>query len=206
MTQFNFDVSIYDNLIQTIRHKLNQQSPLILVTDGMCGSGKTTLAQYLSEIFNASVIHMDNFFLPFERKTPERLSEPGGNIDYERFIKIVLPALEKRQPFSYIAYNCQTSSYDREMKISSCELIIIEGSYSLHERFGHYYDLSLFLSVSPQEQLRRLKIRCENETKFKRFQKEWIPMENFYHEKQSVRQKADLLIHTNLTSENELSL
>lgn len=197
MTQYNFDISIYDNLLQTIKDRLTQQSPLILVIDGMCGSGKTTLAQYLSEIFDASVIHMDNFFLPFERKTKERLSEAGGNIDYERFIEIALPALNSRQPFSYMAYNCQTASYDRKMEIPTCELIIIEGSYSLHEHFGHYYDLSLFLSVSPQEQLRRLEIRCQNENKFKRFQTEWIPMENFYHEKQSVISRADLVIHTN---------
>ena len=198
MTQFNCDVTIYDNFIQTLRHALTQQSPLILAIDGMCGSGKTTLAQYLSEIFDTSVIHMDNFFLPFERKTTERLAEPGGNIDYERFIKIVLPALENRQPFSYTAYNCQTAAYDRKMDIPACDLIIVEGSYSLHERFGHYYDLSLFLSVSSQEQLRRLEIRCQDETKFKRFQTEWIPMENLYHEKQAVKQRADLLIHTNI--------
>ena len=197
MAQYNFDVSLYDNLIQTIRQKLTGQSPLILAIDGMCGSGKTTLAQYLSEVFDAAIIHMDNFFLPFERKTKERLSEAGGNIDYERFIEIILPALEKRQPFTYIAYNCQTASFDRNMEVSTCELIIVEGSYSLHKRFGHYYDLSLFLSVSPEEQLHRLKIRCQNDAKFNRFQSEWIPMENFYHEKQSVKQRADLLIHTN---------
>lgn len=201
MTPFNFDVSIYDNLIQNIRQGLTRHTPLILAIDGMCGSGKTTLAEYLCTIFNASVIHMDNFFLPFERKTKERLAEPGGNIDYERFAEIILPALEKRQPFSYIAYNCQTALYDRKMEIPDCELIIVEGSYSLHERFGHYFDLSLFLNISPQEQLNRLEIRCQNEAKFKRFQTEWIPMENFYHEKQSVKKKAELIIHTDYKDE-----
>jgi len=196
MSQFDFDLSIYDNLINVIRQELNEHSPLILVIDGMCGSGKTTLAQYLSGIFDAAVIHMDNFFLPFERKTAKRLAEPGGNIDYERFIEVILPALKSRQPFSYIAYNCQTASYDRKIDIPACELIIVEGSYSLHERFGLYYDLSLFLSVSPQEQLHRLEIRCQNEHKFHRFQTEWIPMENFYHEKQSVKERADILIQT----------
>ena len=200
MNQFPFDVSIYDNFIENLKQKLGSARPLILTIDGMCGSGKTTLAAYLSTIFDAAVIHMDNFFLPFERKTKERLSEPGGNIDYERFIKIILPALEKRRPFSYMAYNCQTAAYDRKMEIPSCDLIIVEGSYSLHEQFGHYYDLSLFLNVTPPEQLRRLEARCQNDAKFTRFKTEWIPMENHYHEVQAVKQRADFLINTDKTS------
>lgn len=198
MNQYTFDVAIYDDLINEINQKLKTTHPMILAIDGLCGSGKTTLAEYLSSVFNAQIIHMDNFFLPFERKTAERLAEPGGNIDYERFIEIVLPALEKRQPFSYIAYNCQTAAYDRKMDIPSCELIIVEGSYSLHERFGHYYDLSLFLEIDSQEQLLRLERRCQNENKFNRFKTEWIPMENLYHEAQSVKQRADIILDTDV--------
>lgn len=196
MNQFTFDVSIYDELIQNIKQNLPQQEPLILAIDGMCGSGKTTLAHYLSTIFDATIIHMDNFFLPFERKTPARLSEPGGNIDYERFLEIAIPALKKREPFSYIAYNCQTCSYDRTIEVKSCQLIIVEGSYSLHQKFGKYYDLSLFLKVPSHEQLLRLNARCQNNTKFSRFKTEWIPMENLYHEKQNVISRADFIINT----------
>ena len=196
MNNKELNLSIYDNFIQQIKNHLTTQTPLILAIDGMCGSGKTTLAEYLCTIFDASIIHMDNFFLPYERKTKERLSEPGGNIDYERFQEVVLPALTKRQPFSYVAYNCQTSAYDREIIIPHCELIIVEGSYSLHKNFGQYYDISLFLEISSHEQLARLKTRCQDDMKFRRFQTEWIPMENRYHNAQLVKQRADICIHT----------
>jgi ABC-type multidrug transport system fused ATPase/permease subunit len=57
--------------------------PLTIAIDGMAGAGKTTLASLLSQIFNCAVIHMDDFFLPFEMRTPQRLAQPGGNVHYE---------------------------------------------------------------------------------------------------------------------------
>ena len=62
----------------------------IIAIDGRCASGKTTFTQKLANYLNAEVIHMDDFFLRNELKTKERLSEVGGNIDYERFTSEVL--------------------------------------------------------------------------------------------------------------------
>lgn len=196
MNQTNYKFCIYDELLVTLENRISKEKPIILAIDGMCGSGKTTLADYLTTKFCAQVIHMDNFFLPFERKTPVRLSEAGGNIDYERFIEVLLPALERKKPFSYTAYNCQTADFDRTITIDSCDLIIVEGSYSLHEKFGHYYDLSLFTTVSKEEQLRRLETRCKNDQKFQRFITEWIPMEQHYHNAQNIVSKCDMIIDT----------
>ena len=67
--------------------------PLLLAIDGRCGSGKTTLAAALQERLHCGVFHMDDFYLPFEARTPERLAQPGGHMDFDRFEKEVLRPL-----------------------------------------------------------------------------------------------------------------
>lgn len=196
MHQPDINYTTYDSLIEQLHTLLSKKSPLVLAIDGMCGSGKTTLAEYLTTIFDATVIHMDNFFLPFERKTPKRLAEAGGNIDYERFLEVALPSLLERKPFSYTAYNCQSASYDRPINVRKCSLIIVEGSYSLHEKFKKYYDCAVFLETSAEEQLHRLEARCKNTHKFQRFQREWIPMEHAYHTIQKVSSRCNYRINT----------
>ena len=64
--------------------------PVLLAIDGRCGSGKTTLAGMIAQRYRAEVIHMDDFFLQKDQRTPERLAEPGGNVDRERFRQEVI--------------------------------------------------------------------------------------------------------------------
>ena len=65
---------------------------LLIAVDGRCASGKTTLAATLEEETGCNVVHMDDFFLRPEQRTPQRLAEPGGNVDYERFRQeVILP-------------------------------------------------------------------------------------------------------------------
>ena len=61
--------------------------PFVIAIDGRAASGKSTLAEQLSTLLEADVIHMDDFFLQPYQRTPERLAEIGGNVDYERFAK-----------------------------------------------------------------------------------------------------------------------
>ena len=74
--------------------------------DGMSCSGKSSLAALLEKIYDCNVFHMDDFFLPREMKTPQRLAEPGGNVHYERFAEEVLTKLGT--PFLR-PFNCQQS-------------------------------------------------------------------------------------------------
>lgn len=165
----------------------------ILAVDGMAAAGKTTAAQYLSSRWNAPVVHMDDFFLPPELRTAERLSEPGGNVHYERFSSTVLPALKTNAPISYRAFDCSVMAYGKTRTIPASPIVIVEGAYAMHPLFGTYWDLSAFFTVTPEEQKRRIIARGGEEV-WTMFRDRWIPMENAYHVAFGVQDRADIIL------------
>lgn len=56
--------------------------PFLVAIDGRCTAGKTTLAGLLQGKRSCNVVHMDDFYLPFAKRTPERMAQPGGNMDF----------------------------------------------------------------------------------------------------------------------------
>lgn len=162
----------------------------VTAIDGRAASGKSTLAADLAAVTGASVIHMDDFFLPMELRTPDRLSEPGGNIDYERFIREILPHLRAPHPFTYQRFDCARMALG-EYQTVEAGYRIVEGSYSCHPKFGRYADMTVFCDVSPDEQMRR--IRRRNPDMADRFFNEWIPMEEKYFSAFSIPKGAVLV-------------
>lgn len=156
----------------------------VTAIDGRAAAGKTTLANELSAVTGASVIHMDDFFLPMELRTAQRLGEIGGNIHYERFETEVLPFLRADAPFTYQCFDCSRMALGESKKVDR-GMRIVEGSYSHHPRFGEYADLTVFCDVEPEEQMRR--IRRRNPELADRFENEWIPMEERYIEHFNIR-------------------
>ncbi|MBR2850145.1 MAG: hypothetical protein IKB84_03815, partial [Clostridia bacterium] len=78
--------------------------------------------------------------------------------------------------------------FGEAVKIEGRGLVVVEGSYTLHPDLGHYYDLALFLCVSPEEQRKRLRKRSPE--LLSRFETEWIPKENAYAKKFSIRERC----------------
>jgi uridine kinase len=161
--------------------------------DGMCGSGKSTLADLLKRVYGCDIIHMDHFFLPPELRTPERFTEMGGNVDYSRFIIEVAPGLQSGRPFQYQAFDCIQMAMGKAIQINPGRLAVVEGSYSMHPKLSGLYDLKIFLEIDPEEQSKRI-LKREGPRMFKRFAKEWIPMENRYFKEMHIRENSDLIL------------
>lgn len=166
--------------------------PVVIGIDGMAASGKTTITALLEQTLDASVIHMDDFFLPQGFRTPERLRTPGGNVYYERFQQEVVPYLRCGELFGYRVFDAHKHEYTGTRVIAPKPVILVEGSYCMHPELGDIYDLRIFSKVSPDEQMQRIKAtRARVADMYKAM---WIPMENRYHEAFDIEAKCDLVI------------
>ncbi len=175
--------------IGEIFRQMKTGSPVTVAIDGMAGSGKSTLSKLLAELFDAPVIHMDDFFLPMEKRTADRLAEAGGNVDYERFAEEVCPHLVSGEVFSYGVFDCSQMAVTGRREIPACPVRIVEGSYAMHPTFGKYATVSLFLHVAPETQLRRITAR-NGERMAEKFKNLWIPMENRYFRERHVAERC----------------
>ena len=183
-------------LLSVIRELQPTHSQLRIALDGPCATGKSTLAQWLSRQLNCPVLHMDDFFLRPEQRTPERFAEPGGNVDRERFEAEVLKPLASGKAVRYRPWDCHTGDFATSRSVEPAALTVVEGSYSMHPALRGYYDLTMCLIVDPSERLRRLEAR--NPRMLQRFIDEWIPLENRYFESTNTQGSADLLVDTAL--------
>ena len=165
----------------------------VIAVDGRAGSGKTTVSKSLSRILMAETVRIDDFFLPPELRTPERLAEAGGNVHYERILCDVVPFVAYREAFSYGAFDCGKMEIAEKREVGESEWRIVEGSYSHHPRLGDYADLRIFCSVDTEEQMKRIRER-DGEKWAEIFRDRWIPMEEKYLEAFGIIDSADVVI------------
>ena len=181
-------------MLYLIEKHVAEHGSCVLVIDGFCASGESTLAQSIAQAFDARIIHMDDFFLPPEKRTSERFAEPGGNVNYERFKDEVVDHLTDDE-LTYGVFDCSEMAVTSHVTLPKTPLTIVEGAYSHHPSFGEYYDLDLFVQTSPEEQLRRIRER-DGEEYLPMFVSRWIPMEQAYEAAFDVRDGVLYLIET----------
>lgn len=172
-----------DHLAEEIQQKitrlLSEKEHVFVAIDGRCAAGKTTLAQALHRRYGYPAVHMDDFFLRPSQRTEERLAEPGGNVDWERFLEEVIPGASGGEAFSYRPYDCGRGELSGRVEIPPCRVLVAEGAYACHPMLREHYDLRIFLDVASDEQQRRI-LRREGEKRAEIFRTRWIPLEECY--------------------------
>ncbi len=168
---------------------------VIVAIDGNCGAGKTTLANFIQDVYDCHVFHMDDFFLTPKLRTKERLQEIGGNVDYVRFRQEVIGNLHKNCKFQYGIYDCKRDLLRQHEWVTPKKLNIIEGTYSMHPTLIYNYDLKIFLHVNKTEQQFRILKRC-GLSMLEKFIYEWIPLEDRYFKKFKIEEQSDLVLNT----------
>ena len=182
-----------DEIAARILALLEAHPRVIAAIDGNCCAGKTTLAERLRVRLNATVFHMDDFFLPPSMRSAERLNTPGGNVNAERFLREVLLPLSRGEAVSYARYDCKEDRLLEPEAVSPGNVCIVEGAYSLHPLLAPYYDLKIFCRIDPALQLERIRKR-NGIAQLPVFQTRWIPLENRYFDAYQIEQSCDLVI------------
>ena len=182
---------------QIIAQVNTKQIPFLIGIDGRCAAGKTTISAILSRKTGWPVVHLDDFFLRPEQRTPERYAEPGGNVDRERLLEEVMIPLEKHKAVTFQKFDCSCMKLGEAVSIPKADVIVFEGSYALHPELRDHYHLRVFLDVDPEDQLERIEARSGKEKRAV-FEARWIPLEETYFSFYQVASCADLTINTSM--------
>lgn len=180
--------------IQTQVEKLLAcQERVILAIDGNSCAGKTTLANALGQLLPANVFHMDDYFLQPHMRTPERLSQPGGNVDAERFLQDILLPSTRGVESTVQKYDCHEDRLLTKVSVPASRVTVIEGAYSLHPLLAQYYDIRVFYRIDPALQSARILARNGAQA-LKMFESRWIPLENNFFQALDILSMCDLIV------------
>lgn len=180
-------------VVSRVNQLLQSRERVCIAIDGNCCAGKTTMAIRLGDVLDASVFHLDDYFLQPHMRTQQRLSQPGGNVDAERFLADVLLPASRGETAQVQKYDCHADMLLAPVSILSRRVTIIEGAYCLHPLLSSYYDLKIFCRIDPMLQETRILARNGADA-LKMFQERWIPLENRYFQALNIQEQCDLVI------------
>lgn len=166
----------YLEVFVKISRLLSSRGEVTVAIDGQSGAGKTTLSSLIAAVFDANLFCTEQFIT-------------AAGFDYKQFRLQICENLNKGKPFVY-----ESLTPKQHTAVPPKRLNVVEGVYSMHPALEKYYELKVFLSVTPLLQTKRI-LRDKGEELFIRFAEELIPREKAYIESQKVDLKCDLVFH-----------
>lgn len=175
--------------------------PSLVAVDGRCGSGKTGFAAVVERLIPGwkHTVHMDDLYLPWEKRAIHWMDIPAGNMDLERLQQEILTPVLSGKPMTYQPFLDKAKIVDEygeplEVDPDFVELILVEGTYSQHPSLAQSYDYKIFLTCDKEEQTRRL--RAREEDYYPTFDRVWRTLEERYFAACGIEAAADLVVDT----------
>lgn len=175
--------------------------PFLVAADGRCGSGKTGFSSIVEQLIpgRKRTVHMDDFYLPWEKRALDWMETPAGNMNLERLRREILLPVRSGKPMAYLPVLSGAPVPDEygnpiEIDPDDVELILVEGTYSQHPSLAGYYDYKIFLTCEREEQTRRLQAR-EGDY-YPTFDRVWRTLEERYFAACGTEKAADLVVDT----------
>ena len=105
----------------------------------------------------------------------------------------ILAPISRNEVAIYRPFDCHTLSLREPVPILPGRLNIVEGSYSFHPELARYYDLSIFLDISPETQRSRILKRNGPEWGQQFFDR-WVPLEQTYFHETDTQGRCTLAL------------
>ena len=191
----NHIIKYMNNNIEKIKSVVNEKKlsgQVVISIDGPCGGGKTTIAKEIEKELDYNILHMDDFYLPFQKRDKNWMNIIAGHMDFDRLIETVLKPYKNKQKPNYISYDCHSDKYLQEIPIDHDKFLVIEGSYTSHPILDKYVNVKIFVDIDKDNQVKRLTTR--NPAVVDKFLSMWVPFENRYFEELKIKASSDLVI------------
>ncbi len=172
---------MFNDLTGRIDTLLAQKPHIIVGVSGFAGSGKTYLADKLTQhyqITDSQVIHLDNLYAPMPRGTGL-----FDDYDWDLLIQILENSLEQKD-LNYQGTGFDGNSYKWQFRQKLPRVLIVEGIRLFRPEYMHYFDLSVWVDCPPELALKRAKARDLSQGHdaqyMQRWDAEWMPLNMKY--------------------------
>ena len=200
---------LINDIIEQIesRYELNV---FMIAIDGVDAAGKTTFASTLSEELrnrehNVIEASMDGFHNPREvryrmgRDSPEGYYRDSFNI--EALKRELIEPLRKGEPYrtSVFDYRVDLPTNNQPMTTLDDSILVFEGVFSFRPELRDFWDLMIYLEITPEESLRRGIERdpSEKEEIERKYRVRYIPGQELYKNESKPLEAAHIIIDYN---------
>ncbi len=155
----------------------------LICVDGPAGSGKTTLAEALSERTGAPVLHMDDLY-------------PGwdGLPEVHAQLETILRPLAHGEPGSYRRYDWHLGRFAETVSVPPVDLLVIEGVGSGSTTTADLVTVLTWVEAPYELRMRRGIERDGDD--FAPYWEAWARAESELFERERTRDRADLALTT----------
>jgi uridine kinase len=133
-----------NNVADAIKAEHPKQKPVLIAVEGYGGSGKTTLANELSNALGkAYVVHLDDFIVK------EKMNEPSweSGFDRKRLEEQVLAPASAGKSVNYQTLLWVSNSLSQPSLMPPVDYLIVEGISSSHPDISHYYQFVIWMDT-----------------------------------------------------------
>ncbi len=157
----------------------------VITIDGPAGSGKTTLANELSnKLGECPIVHMDDLYGGWNQDLISELPN--------RIIKTILWPLQNKTAPSYFRFDWHENRFTENIALPVSEFLILEGVGSGHPQLHEFAALTIWIEADPKLLLDRLVARDGEALRAELVK--WQTHEAAYFAQLQVKQLADVRI------------